>query len=368
MLNQFKKYIFPSLIALSALSISASAAYYSVYGLSRLFSGAALAIIIMAGALEISKLVIASSLHRYWTTLNKWLKTYLIIALVSLMSITSAGIYGFLTSAYQETSSKSKVVEKEILLIENKKKQFYNSITRDSTTIVTKNKRVLSLTELRQQQETRLDSLYQKGWYNSARQTETIIKEANEDLKTLEFEIDTLNLSISSYNDSLTVLDKQIFEAQLNNEAAAELGPLKYVAELTGKSMDTVINWFMLLLIFVFDPLAIALVIAANFAFSSIGYKKIEEIELEIDEDEWEDNQEESDTIEETTENLEESDVSESSKYPNLYPKDEIEKLQREKEKIINSSLSTRKRIKEINKIDNKIKEHLSNSDNIITY
>jgi len=274
MFQNLKKYIFPSIITLSALSISVSAAYYSVFGLSKLFSGAAFAIIVMATALEASKLIVASSLHRYWKTMNALLKWYLVIALISLMAITSAGIYGFLTSAYQETSNKSQVVEKEIALIENKKEQYYRGISRDSLNITQKNNRITQLADLRKQQENRLDSLYQKGWYNSARETEGIIKEANEDIKILEAEVDTLNQNITSSNDSLTILDKQIFEAQLNNDAAAELGPLKYVAELTGQPMDRVINWFMLLIIFVFDPLAIALVINANFAFSIIKPKE----------------------------------------------------------------------------------------------
>ena len=103
------KKLFPYLIALTALSVSASAAYYSVTGLSKLFAGAAFAVIIMAGSLEVAKIVIASLLHQYWKTMNKVLRTYLTLATIILIGITSAGIYGFLSSAYQETATKAGV-------------------------------------------------------------------------------------------------------------------------------------------------------------------------------------------------------------------------------------------------------------------
>lgn len=102
MINRIRRNVFPSIIALSALSVSASAAFYSVSGLSKLFAGASFEVIIMAGSLEVSKLVIASLLYQYWHTINKYLRTYLTIAATILVVITSMGIYGFLSAAYQE--------------------------------------------------------------------------------------------------------------------------------------------------------------------------------------------------------------------------------------------------------------------------
>ena len=98
MLKNLKQGLFPFVIAFSALSVSASAAFYSVSGLSKLFAGASFEVIIMAGSLEVSKLVIASLLYQYWDTINKILRTYLAIATVILVLITSMGIYGFLSS------------------------------------------------------------------------------------------------------------------------------------------------------------------------------------------------------------------------------------------------------------------------------
>ena len=103
MWKNVKKGLFPFLIAFSALSVSASAAFYSVYGLSKLFAGAQVEVIIMAGSLEVAKLVIASLLYQYWDTINKILRTYLSIAAIILVLITSMGIYGFLSAAYQDT-------------------------------------------------------------------------------------------------------------------------------------------------------------------------------------------------------------------------------------------------------------------------
>ena len=119
-----KKYLFPTLIAFSALAVSATAAFYSVTGLSKLFIGASFAVIIMAASLELAKLVIASYLYQYWTKTNILLKTYLTIAVLVLILITSAGIYGFLSSAYEQTASKNIVVEKRIAALESKKVRY----------------------------------------------------------------------------------------------------------------------------------------------------------------------------------------------------------------------------------------------------
>ena len=110
--------IFPFIIALSALSVSASAAFYSVFGLSKLFAGASMQVIIMAGTLEVAKLVVASLLYQYWDKINKLLRAYFLIATFILMVITSGGIYGFLSGAYQETATKSEFMDRQVSIIE----------------------------------------------------------------------------------------------------------------------------------------------------------------------------------------------------------------------------------------------------------
>ena len=121
MIEKIKERLFPFVIALSALSVSASAAFYSISGLSKLFAGAAFAVIVMAASLEVAKLVIASLLYQYRKTLPLLLKGYLSIACIVLILITSMGIYGFLSSAYQTTANKEGNAESRIVLIETKR-------------------------------------------------------------------------------------------------------------------------------------------------------------------------------------------------------------------------------------------------------
>src|SRR6056300_252423 len=135
MIKKIQRNLFPSIIAISALSVSASAAFYSVSGLSKLFAGASFEVIIMAGSLEVAKLVIASLLYQYWSTLNKLLRTYLSIAATVLVLITSMGIYGFLSAAYQETYSKLSAVENQKGFIQKKIDFYQNDVDRYDTEI-----------------------------------------------------------------------------------------------------------------------------------------------------------------------------------------------------------------------------------------
>ena len=116
--------LLPYIIALAALAVSGSAAFYSVFGLSKLFAGASLQVIIMAGSLEFAKLVVASLLYQYWDTINKALRFYLGVACFVLMVITSGGIYGFLSGAYQDTATKSELLDKSLAILEQKQVRF----------------------------------------------------------------------------------------------------------------------------------------------------------------------------------------------------------------------------------------------------
>ena len=129
MWKKIQERVFPFIIALSALAVSGSAAFYSVSGLSKLFAGATFAVIIMAASLEIAKLVIASLLYQYRKTLPFLLKTYLTTACIVLILITSMGIYGFLSAAYQETATKSEMVDKKVAVLNLKKDRFSENRT-----------------------------------------------------------------------------------------------------------------------------------------------------------------------------------------------------------------------------------------------
>jgi hypothetical protein len=268
-----KTYFLPILIALSALSVSGSAAFYSVTGLSKLFAGASMEVIIMASSLEIAKLVIASLLYQYWDKINKLLRTYLAIALVTLIGITSAGIYGFLSGAYQETASKASIVDKETQVYKLKKQRFEESKT-DYTT--EKQRLDNDISQLRNALAT--GSTTQSV---DKKTGQLITKANNANRKTFETQLnaaiqnkETLDNKVMMAIDSISTLDIKILDIESKAELAGELGPLKYLSTLTGKPMDQIINWFLLVIVFVFDPLAIALVIAANFAFKQLKPKE----------------------------------------------------------------------------------------------
>ena len=266
-----KDKLFPSLIALSALSVSASAAFYSISGLSKLFAGASLEVIIMASSLEIAKLVIASLLYQYWNDLNKTLRVYLTIATTVLILITSMGIYGFLSAAYQETANKDGVVIQQITTLETKKGLYIQ--TRDNLL-----KEKQSLNELR--------GTLSKGATTqfTDKKGNLVVRSNKANIKQMESTSksdDKLTTRLDVANDSIFALENRILEAKTGG-ATSELGPLKYLSGLTGLPMDKIINYLLLVIIFVFDPLAIALVIAANFAFAQLKPKKEDIIEEEV--------------------------------------------------------------------------------------
>ena len=258
-----KKSKFPYILGFAAFATAAVAAWFSVTGLGKLFAGAAVSVMIMAGVLEFSKLVVASYVYRYWKKINFLAKTYLIIALVILMTITSAGIYGYLSGAYSETSSKLQISNGEISLLDKKKEQFEGRIKNTEENINKKNTRITSLNNLRTSQEVRLDSLYARKSYRQAKVVETQIKDADSEIKKLTKETDSLLNVVNGYNEEISKLDLDVTGKEADN-LKGDTAPLQYIASLFGTNMDKVVNFFMFLLIFVCDPLAIMLVIATN--------------------------------------------------------------------------------------------------------
>ena len=276
------KKLFPYLITLTALSVSASAAYYSVTGLSKLFAGAAFAVMIMAGSLEVAKLVIATLLHRYWTTMNKVLRLYLTLATIILIGITSAGIYGFLSSAYQETATKAGVQDRQVELLETRK-QSYQKIKAQYD--IEKESITQNISNLRNALGNNTQSYVDVNTGNVVTYSSSANRRAFErQLETAITKDEKLTEKIQTLNDTLLRLETQIVEVQSNSELASELGPLKYLSGLTGKPMDKIINILLLVIIFVFDPLAISLVVTASFAFKQASKKEEEPAETPMEE------------------------------------------------------------------------------------
>ena len=382
MLKKIQERIFPFIIATSALSVSASAAFYSVSGLSKLFAGAAFAVIVMAASLEVAKLVIASLLYQYRKSLPKLLKIYLSIACVVLIGITSMGIYGFLSAAYQETANKAGIVDSQISLIETKRdnikeqlsvyieeKESINKAVADLRTGLANN--VIQYTNAEGQLITTTSS-------STRRALEKQLDQATERQTEINSKVDELNTKLFDY-------ETEIVEVSANSELAGELGPLKYLSGLTGIPMDKIINYLLLTIIFVFDPLAIALVIAANFAFAQLRPKKEYPLEEQVEDmrkvvdtydtlqDEIEDNEgtdiytEEdlSDWVEDWDSTL--SDGLEDEEWDEEEPNEKLKKAsERYKEledAIKSSSLSSWRKVKELNELE---KQFDINGDGIL--
>jgi hypothetical protein len=189
--------------------------------------------------------------------------------------ITSAGIYGFLSGAYQETANKEGIVTQQITALETKKALYEE--TRDNFLADRK-----SNNELR--------GTLSKGSTTqfTDKNGNLVVRTNNSAIRNIELtakENERLATKLDVVNDSIFSLETKILEVKVNSEAASELGPLKYLSELTGVEMNRIINWLLLIIIFVFDPLAIALVIAANFAFNQLrskeGYDMYKDIPLE---------------------------------------------------------------------------------------
>ena len=282
--------MFPFLIGFSALSVSTSAAFYSVSGLSKLFAGASLEVIIMAGSLEFAKLVTASLLYQYWDTINKALRTYLSIATVVLVLITSMGIYGFLSAAYQDTYSKLSKLENQKSFIQQKIDFYQVDVNRYDTEIERISSNISTLSNARVSNIQVRDTTVSGGFRSTISTTELRMAQSRINVEEENRKLAQEKRVIAT--DSLQKFQLQVLKLNNNNDVAGELGPLQYLSSLTGYSMDKIINILLLVIIFVFDPLAISLVIAANFAFS-IAYpsKKYRENlyqeQVEVEEDDF---------------------------------------------------------------------------------
>lgn len=256
-----KSVVFPALVALAALAVSATAAYYSVTGLGELFAGATTAVIIMASTLEFSKLIVASVLYRYWSMLKNYLRVYLGIALVVLVVITSTGIYGFLSAAYQDTSNKIGVVDEQLNQVEIKKKILE---TKFDLLLTQKQQITKSIGDLQ------LGLSTNQVQYKDA-QGNIITSTSSATRRSLEKQLDELKIreeSIDKQIDELSTASEQISISELELKTkllnAGEVGSLRYIAKITGMELDNVVNYLILLLVVVFDPLALALVTVFN--------------------------------------------------------------------------------------------------------
>lgn len=250
-----------NLIWFCAIGLATFSGYYSVFGISKLFSGGSWSIIGMAAMLEFSKLVVITFLHDHYKELKTSFKLYLTSAASVLMIITSIGVYGYLTNSYQETAKHIYETQNTISLLDQKKIIFNEQKSKIDTLIKQKTDRINSYDKLRLSQENVLNSqITQKG---STRGLQKNIQSVDKSTQTLNDEISQLNQKSINLSDSVALIEQEKLSLS-NSTFTSELGPLLYLSRITGLPMDMVVNWFILILVVVFDPLAVSLVIAAN--------------------------------------------------------------------------------------------------------
>jgi hypothetical protein len=266
------KYL-PWFLLFCALGLSTTAAYYSVLGLSIIFTSVAIPVIVMGSFLEVSKIAIATYLHNSWSKIYKLLKIYLTTALVILSLITSIGIYGLLSTGFQENIAKMEIGSKQIQNIKLKNQRF-----KEIKTELEKEKSILDkdISQLRNglSTNTTTQSVDKTTGQLITRANNANRKSFDLQLASTQLNKDKLSNKIDALNDSITNLDIKVLNMESKASEGNELGAIQYVSEITGANVKTIANWFILLLIFVFDPLAITLIIATNQAFEAIKPKK----------------------------------------------------------------------------------------------
>jgi hypothetical protein len=249
-----KFFSFKTLVSFSALAIAACAALFSVTGIGTLFAGAAVSAMVMASALELGKLVGISFLYRYWSEIPKVLKSYMLVASIVLIGITSAGIYGYLSSAYAKVAVEPLKMNADIQIYNSQVQTLDEEIKRKTT-------RLDQIIALRGQQENRIDNLISKsttGSNTAIRSAQSSLTELNRTATTLQKEIN----QTSTQRDSLKArsLTKEV---EINTNS--DIGTFVYISKAIGVELDTVVKWFILVIVLVFDPLSICLVLAYNF-------------------------------------------------------------------------------------------------------
>jgi hypothetical protein len=242
------------LVGFSALIIAGCAAYFSVTGLGVLFSGAAASVMVMAGALEFAKLVAATYLKQEWENIKGFNKWYLTSAVALLMLITSAGIFGYLSNAFQSQSLKLQQVDREVLVYTTKIDQNTAQISQLNT----------QLGQLSSTQNTILD----KGKVNSR-----LLRSIDQkDRQTAQ-----INKKIEGLQTENAKNNEKINEIKTSNlDLEKEVGGFRFIAEAFGMELKNVVKFFIFLIVIVFDPLAVALIIAFNGLISNKKQKQKE--------------------------------------------------------------------------------------------
>lgn len=237
------------LVGISAILVAGCAAYFSVTGLGVLFAGASTSVIIMASSLELAKLVAATYLKQTWDTTSGFNKWYLTISVGTLMLITSAGIFGYLSNAFQQQNLKLDQIQREISVYNVKIEQNNSEIARYT-------EQIKNLQQIRNSQESNISKIVEKNG-STVRLTQMV--------NSADKEISQISQKINNLTEESNKNHAKINEIKNTNiDVEKEVGGFRFVAEAFGLELNTVVKYFIFLIVFVFDPLAIALIIAFN--------------------------------------------------------------------------------------------------------
>jgi len=242
--------IFPIILLLTALGISGIAGYFSVMGLTYIFSASPTPILIMGAALELGKLVTASYVYRQWDSINVLMRTYFIVSVVVLSLLTSMGIFGFLSKAHSDQNLVSGDVIARITVYDEKIK-----VAKEN---VDANRKALK------QMDEAVDQVMGRSQDEKGAEKAVAIRRSQQKERTrLQEEIQTYQAAIGKLNEDRAPIAAEVRKVE------AEVGPIKYIAAFMYGATDTsilekAVSWMIVLIIVVFDPLAILLVIGAN--------------------------------------------------------------------------------------------------------
>lgn len=237
------------LVGLSAILVAGCAAYFSVTGLGVLFAGASLSVMVMAGALELAKLVAATYLKQEWDSLKGFNKWYLTISVGTLMLITSAGIFGYLSNAFQQQNLGLQKIERDIAV-------YQTQITKNDGEIARYTTQLTNQQNIRNSQESNLSKQIDKD--KSTARVSQMIRNADKEISSISKRIDELTKQNNIALDSINSIKNN------NIELEREVGGFRFVAEAFGVPLNTVVKFFIFIIVIVFDPLAVALIIAFN--------------------------------------------------------------------------------------------------------
>ncbi len=262
------KKLLPLFILFTALGLTSIAAYFSIIGISSLFSGAAIAVGILALFLEFGKIGAVTFVYRYWKKCKLFLKIYLVLSVMVLMIITSSGIAGMLMSSYQKSSIEFVVTSEKIKNTEEQK-SFYQD------KIVQSKKRIQDLTSIRISQESRMNGVLTNEFVSrNPLQLKQLQEQTVDLIKSTDNSIKEENQKIQESNDQIQNVSGVINNLKIDASKKKDVQTFKFVADALGVTLDTVAGWFITAIIFVFDPLAVCLILAYNVAV----FKENEEV------------------------------------------------------------------------------------------